>query len=56
MKNDCTNKQYVNLPYSTLQSDGWVRVMTECANLYKEVEKAFQEVKANALQNANAAI
>tara|TARA_Y100000816_G_C26097682_1_gene581187 strand:+ start:519 stop:2345 length:1827 start_codon:yes stop_codon:yes gene_type:complete len=51
-----TNKQYVNLPFSTLQSEGWVRLMTECANLYKEVEKAFINAKLNVLQNANAAI
>ena len=51
-----TNKQYVNLPFATLNSDGWVRLMTECSTLYKEVEKAFIDAKVNALETANAAI
>ena len=51
-----TNKQYVNLPFSTLNSDGWVRLMTESQNMYREVEKGFVEAKLTALQDANAAI
>ncbi len=51
-----TNKQYVNLPFSTLNSDGWVRLMTESASLYSDAKKASLNSDLEALQNANAAI
>ena len=51
-----TNKQYVNLPFSTLQSDGWVTLMTNVATLYRDVDKAFEAEKLKKLESANAAI
>lgn len=51
-----TNKQYVNLPYKTLQSDGWVAMMTNAATLYRDSLNASQNLKLEALENANAAI
>lgn len=51
-----TNKQYVNLPFATLNSESWVRIMTECASLYREVEKNFQDARLEALESANAAV
>ena len=51
-----TNKQYVNLPYKTLNSDGWVKLMTEAANLYNDVQKSFVDDEINKLEEANAAI
>ena len=47
-----TNKQYVNLPFKTINSDGWVHMMTEASNLYSDVKKSFQEEELNLLETA----
>ena len=51
-----TNKQYVNLPYQTLTADGWVKLMTESANLYRDAKNADINEELKLLENANAAI
>ena len=38
-----TNKQYLNCSYTTLNSDGWVKLITECRTLYNAVEARFEK-------------
>ncbi len=51
-----TNKQYVNLPYSTVNNKSWDRLMKECTELYNDVEDDFADRKLEQLKNANAAV
>ena len=51
-----TNKQYVNLPYSTINHEMWKRLMTDCAGLYERAMGASKEAASNALASSDAAI
>ena len=51
-----TNKQYLNCSYTTLNSDGWVKLMTECRTLYNAVEADSKKHGEKPLSEGTAAL
>ena len=49
------NKQFVNLRFPTLQSDGFVKLMEEANNMYNDVKKSELDIEVASLSKENAA-